>query len=210
MYKRQVQGGTSKAAYLHGSFGSGKSHFMAVLNLLLDNNVLARSMPELADVVAQHNSWTQDRKFLLVPYHMIGARSMESAILGGYAEFVRKRYPEAPIPGFYLSERLFEDAVRMRDRLGGEAFFRDLNAGSDAYDSGDSGWGELSGGWDAASFEAAMLEPPSGDDRVRLVGDLISRYFTAIADVAESRGEAFVPLDDGLSIMSRHAHARCV
>ena len=208
--KQSVQGGTSKAAYLHGSFGSGKSHFMAVLNLLLDNNVSARSMPELADVVAQHNGWTQERRFLLVPYHMIGARSMESAILGGYAEFVRKRHPEAPIPGFYLSERLFEDAVRMRDRLGDEAFFRDLNAGSDADDNdggADSGWGELSGGWDATSFEAAMLEPPSGDDRVRLVGDLISRYFTAIADVAESRGEAFVPLDDGLSIISRHAHA---
>jgi hypothetical protein len=47
---------------------------------------------------------------------MIGARSMESAILGGYAEFVRKRHPDAPIPGFYLSERLFEDAVRMRNR----------------------------------------------------------------------------------------------
>jgi hypothetical protein len=95
--KQSVQGGSSKAAYLHGSFGSGKSHFMAVLNLLLDNNVLARSLPELADVVAQHNNWTQGRKFLLVPYHMIGARSMESAILGGYAEFVRKRHPEAPI-----------------------------------------------------------------------------------------------------------------
>jgi hypothetical protein len=54
--KQSVQGGTSKAAYLHGSFGSGKSHFMAVLNLLLDNNVLARSMPELAEVVARHNS----------------------------------------------------------------------------------------------------------------------------------------------------------
>jgi hypothetical protein len=205
--KQSVQGGSSKAAYLHGSFGSGKSHFMAVLNLLLDNNVLARSLPELADVVAQHNNWTQGRKFLLVPYHMIGARSMESAILGGYAEFVRKRHPEAPIPGFYLSERLFEDAVRMRERLGDEAFFRDLNAGSDDGNGDDSGWGELSGGWDATSFEAAMLEPPSGDDRVRLVGDLISCYFTAIADVAESRGEAFVPLDDGLSIMSRHARA---
>jgi hypothetical protein len=205
--KQAVQGGTSKAAYLHGSFGAGKSHFMAVLNLLLDNNVSARSMPELANVVAQHNAWTQDRKFLLVPYHMIGARSMESAILGGYAEFVRQRHPDAPVPGFYLSERLFEDAVRMRKRSGDEAFFRDLNAGSGTGSGGDSGWGDLSGGWDAASFEAAMLEPPSGDDRVRLVGDLISRFFTAVADVAESRGEAFVPLDDGLSIMSRHAKA---
>lgn len=205
--KQAVQSGTSKAAYLHGSFGSGKSHFMAVLNLLLDNNVSARSIPELANVVAQHNTWTQERKFLLVPYHMIGARSMESAILGGYAEFVRKRHPDAPVPGFYLSERLFEDAVRMRKRIGDEAFFRDLNSGTGTGEGGNGEWGDLGGGWDASSFEAAMLEPPAGDDRVRLVGDLISCYFTAIADVAESRGEAFVPLDDGLSIMSRHAKA---
>ena len=31
-----------KGAYLHGSFGSGKSHFMAVLNLLLKGNSQAR------------------------------------------------------------------------------------------------------------------------------------------------------------------------
>ena len=68
-----------------------------------------------------------------------------SAILGGYAEFVRKRHPDAPIPGFYLSERLFEDAVRMRDRLGDEAFFRDLNEGSDAGGGDDSGCGSSVG-----------------------------------------------------------------
>jgi predicted ATPase len=53
-----VQTGGSKAAYLHGSFGSGKSHFMAVLNLLLAGNTQARATPELADVVARH-SWTE-------------------------------------------------------------------------------------------------------------------------------------------------------
>jgi predicted ATPase len=33
----------SKAAYLHGSFGSGKSHFMAVLHLLLQHDPRARA-----------------------------------------------------------------------------------------------------------------------------------------------------------------------
>ena len=33
---------SSKAAYLHGSFGSGKSHFMAVLHLLLQHDPKAR------------------------------------------------------------------------------------------------------------------------------------------------------------------------
>jgi hypothetical protein len=46
---------TSKAAYLHGSFGSGKSDFMAVLYLLLQGSARARAIPELADVVARHN-----------------------------------------------------------------------------------------------------------------------------------------------------------
>lgn len=35
LIKAALDGHTSKAAYLHGSFGSGKSHFMAVLHALL-------------------------------------------------------------------------------------------------------------------------------------------------------------------------------
>jgi chromosomal replication initiation ATPase DnaA len=35
---------TSKASYLHGSFGSGKSHFMAILHLILQGNTAARSI----------------------------------------------------------------------------------------------------------------------------------------------------------------------
>ena len=199
--KQAVDTRGSKAAYFHGSFGSGKSHFMAVLNLLLAGNTQARSITELADVVAKHNAWTQGKKFLLVPYHMIGARDMESAILGQYADFVRAVHPNAPVPGFYLAEGLFQDAIRLRQQLKDEQFFDKLNEGASAA----GGWGELGGGWDATSFEAAMLEPPRGEERMRLVGDLITRFFTAYAAMAESRGEAFVPLDDGLSIMSKHA-----
>src|SRR3954454_7175729 len=40
--KSSVETGSSKAAYLHGSFGSGKSHFMAVLHLLLQHDAHAR------------------------------------------------------------------------------------------------------------------------------------------------------------------------
>ena len=64
---------SSRACYLHGSFGSGKSHFMAILHLLLHRDVNARSIAKLAPVVAKHNAWTDGKKFLLIPYHMIGA-----------------------------------------------------------------------------------------------------------------------------------------
>lgn len=204
--RQAVESGSSKAAYLHGSFGSGKSHFMAVLNLLLAGNTQARSITELADVVARHGGWTQGRRFLLVPYHMIGARDMESAVLGQYADFVRRLHPEAPVPGFYLAEGLFQDARRLREQMGDGPFFDKLNEGGSG-GGGSDGWGDLGTGWDAVSFEAAMLEGPSGEERTRLVGDLIARYFTAYSGMAESRGEAFVQLDDGLAIMSRHAKA---
>ena len=202
--QQAVQTGESKAAYLHGSFGSGKSHFMAVLNLLLAGNTQAKATPELADVVAKH-SWTQGRNFLLVPYHMIGARDMESAILGQYAEFVRKLHPDAPVPGFYLAEGLFKDACDMRLRMGDDTFFAKLNEGAASAGTGD-GWGELDSGWDAVSFDAAMLEAPNGEERSRLVGDLITQFFSAYRSLAGS-GESYVSLDDGLSIMSRHAKA---
>src|SRR5690242_19213432 len=52
-----LDAGTSKAAYLHGSFGAGKSHFMAVLLLLLENYPGARAIEELAPILVKH-SWT--------------------------------------------------------------------------------------------------------------------------------------------------------
>lgn len=200
--KSGLESRSSKAAYLHGSFGSGKSHFMAVLSLLLNGNVKARSIPQLSDVVARHNAWTDGRKFLVVPYHMIGADDMESAILGGYAAHIRKLHPDAPVPGFYLAEGLFRDAKRLREQLTDGPFFEKLNAGKSA-----DRWGALGGGWDAQAFEAAMLEPPAGEERMRLVGDLIDVYFDSYRTMAATRGESFVSLDDGLSIMSKHAHA---
>lgn len=206
--KQSVESSGSKAAYLHGSFGSGKSHFMAILNLVLAGNTQARSIPELASVVARHG-WTHGKKFLLVPYHMIGARDMESAILGQYAEFVRKLHPTAPVPGFYLAEGLFTDAQRMREQMGDEAFFAKLNEGTErtgGSGGAGSGWGDMDTGWDAKSFDAATLEAPNGEERSRLVGDLITKFFSAYRTLAGG-GESFVSLDDGLSIMTRHAQA---
>lgn len=210
--KQSVVTSGSKAAYLHGSFGSGKSHFMAVLNLILAGNTQARSIPELAGVVAQHG-WTHGKKFLLVPYHMIGARDMESAILGQYADYVRKLYPKAPVPGFYLAEGLFEDARRMREQIGDAAFFTKLNevtgdkGGNGGHGGSDGGgWGDMDTGWNATSFDAATLEAPNGEERSRLVGDLISKYFSSYRTLAGG-GESFVSLDNGLSIMTRHAQA---
>ena len=203
LIKGAVESNSSKGAYLHGSFGSGKSHFMAVMTLLLQNNPDARSIPELADVVARNNAWTKDRKFLVVPYHMIGATSMESAILGHYADYIRKVHPTAPTPGFYRADALFEDAKRLREKMGDEAFFTQLGSTGD---SGD-GWGSIGAGWDAAGFELALSSPPGSEDRARLVGDLIDAFFESARGVSADGKESFVPLDEGLAVMSRHAQS---
>ncbi len=197
--------GSSKAAYLHGSFGSGKSHFMAVLHLLLQQHAAARATEGLEGVVTRHDDWLVGKRFLLVPYHMIGKPSLEAAVLGGYAARVANLHPDAPAPGVYRTEGLFEDARRQRARMGDESFFAELNAATSSTGGGAAGWGDLSAHWDASSFETALGAPAGAEERSRLVAALIDSFFRGYRDVARGSGEAFVPLDEGLAIVSRHA-----
>ena len=203
--KGAMDSSQSKACYLHGSFGSGKSHFMAVLHLLLQGNAEARSMPELAPVVAKSNAWTEQRKFLMVPFHMIGSRNMEQGILGQYSHYVMQKHPDAPVPGVYLAESLFADAQSLREEMNDDAFFAKLNQGK-AAGSGD-GWGSITAGWDAASFDAARAARPGDRDRTRLVGDLIGTYFRSYHNVAAGQDEAYLDLDQGLAVISEHAQS---
>ena len=154
-------------------------------------------------MVAGHNAWTTGKKFLVVPYHLIGAVSLESSVLGHYATVVRQLHPEAPTPGFYRAERLFDDARRLRATMGDAAFFAQLGGSRDDA----SGWGSLGSGWDAESFEAAMAAPPTAEARLHLVGDLIDAFFQAARDLASAGSEGFMPLDAGLSVLSKHAQA---
>ena len=214
--KSAVEGVSSKACYLHGSFGAGKSHFMAVLHLLLQHNAAVRNIPELAKVCDGHR-WVENKNFLLVPYHMIGARNMESAILGGYVDHVMESHPTAPLPGVYLADEIFENAKQYRQRLGDEKFFEDLNRPRPGdTETNKPKWGKLSG-WNAQRFEAAMAERPKSEgdltkaatssDRSQLVGALVENIFPAFRGVAQGKDEAYVDLDEGLSIISTHAQS---
>ena len=66
----------SEASYIDGSFGSGKSHFMAVLSLLLANEPIAWADADLHELRAKHE-WIKDKKILRLHFHMVGARSSE-------------------------------------------------------------------------------------------------------------------------------------
>ena len=198
--KGAVEGSTSKAAYLHGSFGSGKSHFMAILHLLLQGNPHARSISELADVISSHNAWTASKKFLLIPYHLIAAKNLESAILGGYAEYVHRHFPNAPTPAVFRSEGLLANAEQLRETMGDEKFFGKLNEAAKGGSGGGGGWGDISATWTRTSYNEALKAPPSSEKCRSLVRDLVETHFPAMRNTDE-----FVDLDDGLAIMSAHA-----
>jgi hypothetical protein len=193
--------GRSKGAYLHGSFGSGKSHFMAVLHLLLQGHPQARAIPKLAPVIAKYDDRLAGRRIMLVPYHMVGKDSMEAGVLGGYVDHVRKEHPDAPLPPVFASEKIFDDARMLRKQLGDDGFFAGLGGATEEL----AGFGDLGGGWDAASFERAVIAPPDDPDRKRLTADLISTYFGAYADLAGGSGAGYVPFDEGLAAISAHA-----
>jgi hypothetical protein len=196
---------------------------MAVLHLILQGNPQARGIPELAGVIAKHNDWLQGKKFLLVPYHMIGAHSTESGVFGGYVDFIRPTHPQAPVPGVFLAERLFDDARHLRRTMGDGPFFDRLNAAPVAasFQLADvppaerigkletcrhgGGWGDLESAWDAARFESATEADPGSEERTRLVSDLVGTFFRSYSVQAEGQREAYLSMDKGLCVLSQHA-----
>jgi hypothetical protein len=185
--------GRSRATYLHGSFGSGKSHFMAILSLLLDGYEAAWRIPEL-HALRQKHAFVGQKRLLQLQFHMVGRDSIEEAVFGGYMARVRQLHPKATIPGLFADEKLFEDARGMLEELGDTAFFAPMNGDAD----GD--WGELGTRWDRERFEMASRSTELSV-REELFSALVTTRFKAYA--SESR--AFIDLDTGLAVMARHA-----
>ncbi len=192
----------SRGAFLTGSFGSGKSHFMAVLHALLGNEPAARSEPLLQPVVGRHDADLADQKILRLAYHLLGAKSLEEALLGGYLRQVKALHPDAPLPAVHPSDALLEDAEGMRQTLGDEKFFERLNGTTST--TGDDQWSKLlgSGTWTADSYAAARAAASGSESRQQLVTALTQTMFRSYAGLA-----SYVDLDEGLSAISRHAAA---
>lgn len=202
LLRSAVNDGVSKAAYLHGSFGSGKSNFMAVLQLLLDGDVHARAKPALAPVVAELDRGTG--AYLTVPFHLIGEDTLESAVFGQYVDHLAKVHPEAPPPAVYADEPILTNADELRARLGDDTFFAQLSE-SDGGFGGDDGWGDLSSAWDPTSYDAARRGAHGSAERIRLVQALLSTLLSSYAEGARANRAGYVAFDDGLAALSTHA-----
>ncbi|MFE8936537.1 phage resistance protein [Streptomyces sp. NPDC007872] len=225
LIKAALDGHTSKAAYLHGSFGSGKSHFMAVLHALLRGAPAARARADFDPILAKHE-WlgTEGKRFLLVPYHMLGAKSLEQRVLGGYVSHVRELHPTAPIPQVYRTDALFEDIRSHRLRIGDEAFINGLSeAEADepevAVAADEDEWGD-SFAWTPAHLDTALsAEELDGGEvnlnlvnptapaelRAKLVHDASVTWFPGFAKNAVEDEHGFISLDAGLAVIAEHA-----
>ncbi|TNH30194.1 phage resistance protein [Micromonospora orduensis] len=201
-----VTTGRSQAMFLHGSFGSGKSHFMAVLREILQHNPAAREVRGLAEPVLAADPWLRDRRLLTLTFHMLDARSVEQAVLEGYLNQITALHPEAPVPAVHRSDAMLDDAARLRERMGDDAFFAALRDGGGAPAAG----GGLSlaalraqaDGWTPQSYAAAAAAAPGTEQRDRLVSALTSTFFTGAV-----RSGEYLDLDTGLAVITRHAKA---
>ncbi|MDS1270755.1 hypothetical protein RIF23_10630 [Lipingzhangella sp. LS1_29] len=196
LIKASLTGQRSKAAYLHGSFGSGKSHFMAVLHALLRGERAARERDEFAPLLAKHD-WLHERSFLLVPYQMLDAKSLEQRIFGHYIEYVRRRHPDTIMPAVHRTDALLQQARHLREQIGDAQFLDRLPGGA------DDEWGEAS--WTTEAVDAAMAADYDAPERRELVTALLDSWFPGFYSNALEDAEAFVSLDAGLKQISRHA-----
>ncbi|MFE1468599.1 BREX-2 system ATPase PglY [Nocardiopsis dassonvillei] len=223
LIRSALDGRTSKAAYLHGSFGSGKSHFMAVLHSLLTNHPAVRSRGDFDPVLTKHEWLANDgRRFLLVPYHMLGAKALEQRVLGGYVEHVRKLHPDAPTPQVYRTDALFDTIRSMRKRMGDAAVIDGLSAtesdASDgAADDDDDDWDAFA--WTPELLDTALNTPEAAEGveldlvdpttpaelRAKLVNDASANLLTGFTSGAAEDEHGFISLDAGLSVIAEHA-----
>lgn len=188
---------TSRGAYLAGSFGSGKSHFMAVLYALLGNHPGLRT-ERFRDLTDRYDANIAGKKILSLTYHFLGTKSMEEAIFRGYVDQIRRLHPEAPLPALHVSDTLLADAEHLREKMGDDRFLSGL--GGDSGD-GDDAWGGLvSDSWTLERYRAGLVAPAESEERKELVSALVRNYFSSFLEQAE-----YVDLDRGLSVISEHA-----
>ena len=207
MVKAAVRDDKSETAYLHGSFGSGKSHFMTVLHAVLDNDPVARRKPELQDVIADNDDWLRGRRFMMVPFHLVGSTDLDSAILGGYVAAAHRL--GLSTPPVYRSDAMLADARRQREFLADDAKFAAwLGADASTPQADDDDLDDLDshehGGWSGATLDRALSAPVGDPLRNALESALLDGPMSSYAAGARGAAEAFLPLENGLAVMSRH------
>ena len=200
LIRSAVETGSSRAAYLDGSFGSGKSHFMAVLYAILSGDPDARGKKGLADIVAKHDALAARAGNSSSSLTTCPTRSPSTPPSSAATSATSPRlHPGKPLPAV-LPRRRASSRTRgeLRQRVGDEEFIAQLPARR------TTEWGTPD--WDAA-LPRPGIQPSRrhGQERRRLVGDLLAGPFQRYARAVRADQESYISLDEGLSVISKHA-----
>jgi len=187
---------------------------MAVLYAILSGNTAARSRAEFAPLLDRHDSWLGGKKIMMVPYHMLDAKSLEQRVLGGYVAHIRKVHPDAPIPQVYRTDALFENISQLRANIGDQEFIAKLPGSAGE----DDEWGEeafwtsekvdlaLSAPEPEDLVSANLLDPRTPSDyRAKLVNDAIATWYPGYVRGEAENEAGFISLDRGLAVIADHA-----
>lgn len=191
--------GRDEAAFLEGSFGSGKSHFMAVLHAILGHHPQARAIRELQPVLERHRS-LESANLLRLTFHFLDSESVEATLFSEYLEQIVRLHPESLPPVLHSAKGLFDDAAALRRSLGDDTFLAGLNATTGG---GGSMWAQLgvaAAAWTPERYDAATAPTATREERRQVQQSLINSHFTSF-----SRNTDWLSLDEGLSVIAEHA-----
>jgi hypothetical protein len=213
--KTAVQRGEAYGHILHGGFGSGKSHLMTMLALLLEREPAAwgKDHPAFEALRGQHRDWVADANLLVVRVHMLSARREGAAldeILYDAVNAALAAHGKAPFLVSGAMEVLAE--IRREAADYGAAFWKRAAAAGVAESLDDLAAMEAAGeesvqavaeaylAMKGRTFHVEGLKPAWGEGLKRLTRHVRAQGYGGIAFLidefllwlAEKAGEAFV------------------
>ncbi len=170
--------------YLHGSFGSGKSHFMAILGLILRGHpaIWTTDHPAIQAVAAEHRDTLTARPILVVPVYMLGQSGFQSACYNAAnAQLMRMGYPPCE----------FSDADKV---------IASLRADADRY--GEVVYTRFEGSTGLARRRFDHMAAGSQEERDELAAEILTYGGAGRAERTALYPDKF---SDGMAALSRHA-----
>jgi hypothetical protein len=121
--------GEEYGRFIHGSFGSGKSHFMTMLSLLLEGAPSAWSKFRPLLPKADHEAWLAKAGLLVVRIHMLSVRGkstgFDRAVYDGFNAALKRR---AKAPFEFLNVDSIFDEVRRDAKEYGDIVWKRLES----------------------------------------------------------------------------------
>ena len=185
LHPRGRRGANSKASYLHGSFGAGKSHFMAVLHLLLQHNPARARRRRTGEGLRQARLGRgQEVPARAVPHDRLAEHGV-----GDPGRLRRPRPqdpPRRPLAGRLPGRRVFKNALHQRQSAGRREVLRRAQPG------GRRGVevGQARPGRGPPPGSRPRWRPRPATTRTRLVGDLVQAHLPRLPGDRPGQGRS--------------------